>query len=247
MNSKAGDSSQEECSCSGACNCESLVKDGDPEHREIQKLVQRLIRLASILSLPSLNEPPMGGDKTVRSVCELMRKAQDMIFGSEDFAPISMLVREAISSVDILLREPLDSANSFLEEAICSVQMEAFSDAKKEFHEARINAVKAFNLARRTNDTAGLCVSSRFWILCDIGLISYDETSHKFIQPDEFDKKRKDICFGKVKVRIEKLLEAIDETNMTDKKELLCRILTRVWPFLVLFSPEDSIPAFSPR
>ena len=236
------------CDCPGACGCESSEKNDDQEHKEIQKLVQKLIHLASILSLPSLTL--MDGDKTVRSVCESMRKAQDIIFGSEDFAPISMLVREAISSVDILLREPLDSANSFLEEAICSVQMEAFGDAKKEFHEARINAVKAFNLARRTNDMAGLCVSSRFWILCDIGLISYDENTHQFIQPDMFDGKRKEICFGKVKIRIEKLLEAIDETQSIEiqqKKELVCRILTRVWPFLVQFSPDNNIPPFSPR
>ena len=170
------------------------------------------------------------------------------MFGNEALLSIDPLVGQVISSLDIIPKEPLNSAHSFLEEAISSVTMEAYSDAFEHFCEARAMSVKAFSLAKRTNDIGALCLSSRFWILCDINIASYNISSKRFVCFDQFDAQQNRISYGKVKVRTEKLMEVIDELELSSgQQKARCDFLSHIWPFLVQFSPKHNIPSFSPK
>ena len=114
-----------------------------------------------------------------------MIEIQTTLFGNESKTPLKKLIEQSLSKLDTILKEPLDSEKIWLVDALSS----RFDDPclyRENFVEARRNLMKAFNYAKDKYDIQGLCVSTPFWILCDIGLASYDERTKSFIPVQEF-------------------------------------------------------------
>ena len=177
---------------------------------------------------------------------DTMIEIQKTLFGNESKTPLKKLIEQSLSKLDTILKEPLDSAKIWLDDALSS-RFDAPSLARENFVEARRNLVKAFNYAKDKYDIQGLCVSTRFWILCDIGLASYDERTKRFIPVREFTPKQNSRCFDGVLKRTMQLFEEMSAINSEETKKLSFAILRQVWPLLMRFHIDENIPEFSPR
>ena len=178
---------------------------------------------------------------------EALEDTQMKIFGSESERiskrDIGGIIKKSISKLEISLKEPLTTSLTLINKAFLSLKQCVNREANHHFMAALNGSIRAFNYAKENCNFYGMCLSTKFWIFCDIAIGSFDEDTCRFSPLNNLGDDRRRRCYERVKKDTENLLE-----HMTSQRDhmIYFDIMAKVWPLLMQFWPNEDIPPFTP-